>query len=248
MYDFYWDTSAEYFFGWGNYKYLFNDPNFIKSITNTLFMMMGIPIGMIISFFLATILNSKYSKLKRPYLIIYYLPAVSSAIAIGLVWKWLFNADYGLINKLFNTDISWLSSPDVVKLTLMMKGVWGGIGGTLLLYYASLQNIPTDLYESADVAGANLWQKTFKITIPLVKGTSFYIMVTGIIGGLMAFGDNYIIASGTSANTIVYYLYTEFQKGNYGYVTAGSIIVFIALFIVTLFQFYLNYRGKKAVR
>jgi multiple sugar transport system permease protein len=248
MYDFYWDTSIEYFIGFDNYVELFKDPNFIKAITNTLFLMIGIPIGMVIAFILATIINSKYVKVKKPFLIIYYLPAVSSAIAIGLVWKWLFNAEYGIINIIFNTNIQWLSSPEVVKITLIMKGVWGGVGGTLLLYYASIQNISLDMYEAADLAGANVLQKTFRITIPLVSGTTFYIFVTGVIGGIMAFADNYVVAAGTSAQTIVYYLYSEMKKGNYGLVTAGSVLVFIALFLVTLVQFYLNFRGKKRAR
>lgn len=245
MTDYYWDTSSEYFIGFDNFKYLFNDPDFIKAIGNTIYLMIGIPIGMVISFFLATILNSKYVKHKKPYLIIYYLPAVSSAVAIGIVWKWLFNAEYGLINNLFNTNIAWLSSPSVIKITLIMKGVWGGIGGTLLLYYASIQNISLDMYEAADIAGANCFQKTFYITIPLVKNTSFYVLVTGIIGGIMAFADNYVVASSSAANTVVYYLYMEMQKGNYGLVTAGSIVVFIALFFITLIQFYLNGLGRK---
>ena len=248
MTDYYWDTSPEYFIGFRNFQTLFADKNFVLSITNTLFLMLGIPIGMIIAFFLATIINSKYSRLKKPYLIIYYLPAVSSAIAIGIVWKWLFNAEYGFINILFGTKIQWLSSPEWVKVTLVMKGVWGSIGGTLLLYYASMKNISLDLYEAADIAGANLFQKTFKITIPLLRGTTFYILVTGIIAGIMAFADNYVVAAGSSAQTVVYYLYGEMKAGNYGMVAAGSILVFGSLFIVTLLQFIFYNRGKKARR
>ena len=248
MEEFFWDTSIEYFFGFQNYINLFDDPDFIKAITNTLFLMIGIPIGMIIAFILATIINSKYVKVKKPYLIIYYLPAVSSAVAIGIVWKWLFNAEFGVVNQIFGTNTAWLSSPELVKITLIMKGVWGGIGGTLLLYYASIQNISLDMYEAADLAGANVLQKTFGITIPLVNGTTFYIFVTGVIGGIMAFADNYVVASGSAAQTVVYYLYLEMKKGNYGAVTAGSVLVFIGLFIVTLIQFYLNFRGKKRAR
>lgn len=248
MEDFFWEFDQDNFIGFGNYQTLFQDPVFIKAITNTLFLMLGIPIGMIIAFFLATLINSKYVKAKKPYLVIYYLPAVSSAIAIGIVWKWLFNAEYGLINNIFHTHIQWLSSPEMVKITLVMKGVWGGVGGTLLLYYASIQNISLDMYEAAEIAGANAFHKTFRITIPLVSGTTFYILVTGVIGGILAFADNYVVAAGTEAQTIVYYLYLEMKKGNYGLVTAGSILVFVALFLVTLLQFYLRFRGRKKAR
>ena len=243
MDEFEWVRYPDCFVGFENFEKLFNDNRFTQSISNTLFLMIGIPIGMIIAFILATILNSKYIKRKRGFLIIYYLPAVSSAIAIGIVWKWLFNAEYGLINNVFNLDIAWLSSPDIIKTTLIIKGVWGGFGGTTLLYFASMQNVPLELYEVADMEGATILQKTFKITIPLVNGTTFYILVTGIIGGLMAFADNYVVASGSSANTIIYYLYERMKNGEYGLVAAGSMIVFVALVIVTLVQFWIN--GKR---
>ncbi|MCQ2814925.1 MAG: sugar ABC transporter permease [Bacilli bacterium] len=244
----YWDTSPEYFIGTQNFKVLFEDQKFIKSITNTLFLMLGIPIGMLFAFLLATLINSKFVKAKKPYLILYYLPAVTSAVAIGVVWKWLFNGQYGAINIIFHTNVHWLSDPSVVKITLIMKGVWGGLGGTLLLYYASIQNISLDMYEAADIAGANTIQKMFHITIPLVNGTSFYLLVTGIIGGIMAFADNYVIVASSESQTIVYYLYDCFKRGEYGLVAAGAIFVFGLLFVVTLLQFYLNSRGKKAVR
>ncbi|MCH3976787.1 MAG: sugar ABC transporter permease [Bacilli bacterium] len=242
--DFNYNPGAGNYIGWGNFQELFADPNFIKSITNTLYLMMGIPVGMVLSFVLATLINSKYCKIKKPYLIIYYLPAVSSAIAVGLVWKWLFNADYGAINQIFNTHILWLSDPRIVKITLIIKGVWGGIGGTLLLYFASMQNIPHELYEAADIEGANLFYKTFKITIPLVKQTTFYVLITSVIGGILAFADNYIIVSSSSANTIVYYLWNEMKKGNYGLVSAGSLFVFVGLLIVTLFLFKFLHVGS----
>lgn len=244
----YWDTSPQYYIGLKNFETLFASKNFVKSITNTLFLMIGIPIGMIFAFLLATLINSKYVKKKKPYLVLYYLPAVTSAVAIGVVWKWLFNGEYGAINTIFGTNVKWLTDPSVVKITLIMKGVWGGLGGTLLLYYAAIQNVSLDLYEAADIAGAGTIRKMFSITIPLVNGTSFYLLVTGIIGGIMAFADNYVIVASSESQTIVYYLFDCFNRGEYGLVAAGSIFVFVILFLVTLLQFYLNKRGKKAIR
>lgn len=237
--DFNYNPNSENFIWIENFSRLFADPNFVKAITNTLFLMLGIPVGMFLAFVMATIINSKYLRVKRPYLILFYLPAVSSAIAVGLVWKWLFNADYGPINQIFNIDVMWLSDPRVVKITLIMKGVWGGLGGTLLLYYASMKNISNELYEAADIEGASLLKKTTAITIPLVKQTTLYILITSIIGGIMAFADNYIIVSSTSANTIIFYLWDKMKDGEYGLVSAGSIIVFIVLVIATLILFRL---------
>lgn len=248
MYGFMWDTSSEYFIGFENYVTLFNDNAFLMAFGNTFFLMLGIPIGMIISFFIATAINSRYVKVKKPYLIIYYLPAVSSAVAIGIVWKWLFNAEIGVVNNLFGISVAWLSDPDIVKFTLIMKGVWGGIGGTLLLYYASIQNVNLDMYEAADVEGANFIQKTFRITIPMVRGTTFYLLVTGIIGGVMAFADNYIVVSSKACNTLMFYLFDKMKNGDYGLVTAGSVIVFGLLFVFTLAQFALYLKDRKGVK
>ena len=247
MYNFEFTMNAENLFGLGNYKTLFEDGNFVKSIGNTFYLMIGIPIGMVLSFLLATLINSKYSTVKKPYLIIYYLPAVSSALAIGIVWKWLFNSDYGPINQIFGTNVQWLVNPRIVKITLIMKGVWGGLGGTMLLYFAAMQNIPNELYEVADIEGGNLWWKTFHVTIPLVKETTFYVLITSVIGGVLAFADNYVIVATSSSTTVVYYLWKEMKLGEYGIVCAGSVLLFlfVAVFTLVLFRFLRVGEGRQ---
>jgi multiple sugar transport system permease protein len=250
MSNFTFEMDGSNFLGLANFQALFKDANFTKAISNTFYLMMGIPVGMVLSFVLATLINSKYSRFKKPYLIIYYLPAVSSAIAVGIVWKWLFNSDYGPINQIFGTSVKWLVDPQIVKITLIMKGVWGGLGGTMLLYFAAMQNVPSELYEVADIEGGNMWWKTFNITIPLVKETTFYVLITAVIGGLLAFADNYIIVNSSSANTIVYYLWNQMKKGEYGLVCAGAVLLFVmvALFTLILFKVLRVGTGRQATK
>jgi multiple sugar transport system permease protein len=191
---------------------------------------------MVISFLLAVTLNKKFAG-RSLFRVILYLPAVSSVLAIGIVWKWMFNTDFGVINKLFHTNIQWLTSPKLVKISLIIKGVWGGLGGTMLLFLASLQNISNDYYEAADIEGANSFDKMFKITVPLVTPVTFYVIIIGVIGGLNAFSDNYIIAASDDANTVVYYMWRKLNQGEYGLVSAAAILQGAVCFIVTLIQF-----------
>ncbi len=235
-------SNQKNFIGLQNFETLFNDKSFRKAVYNTVYLMMGIPIGMTLGFLLASALNSKI-RFKRAYMVLYYLPAVSSALAVGIVWKWFFNADYGVINQLIGKKIYWLVDPRIVKISLIMKGLWGGLGGTMLLYLAAMQNLSPTYYEVADLEGANFFQKTFKITIPLVAPTTFYLFVTGIIGGMSAFTDNYIIVASDSSKTIVYYLWEKMKIGEYGLVSAGAILLAGVVFILTLIQFrFINRR------
>lgn len=229
-------SNTKNLLGFGNYAALLNDVRFTKAVGNTVFLMLGLPIGMVLSLLLASALNKKLPG-RMVYRIIFYLPAVSSALAIGIVWKWMFNADYGVINNLFGLHVKWLVDPKTVKLALIIKGVWGGLGGTMLLYLASMQNISESYYEAADIEGANAFQKLMKITLPLITPVTFYILITGIIGGMNAFADNYIIVSGEAANTVVYYMWDKMKTGDYGLVSAASVLLGGAVFIVTFIQF-----------
>ena len=123
-----------------NYIEVFTSRDFWRAMWNTVYLMLGIPIRLIIGFLLAYALNYKFLRGRTVFRVIYYLPAVSSAVAIALVWKWFFNTD-GVFNALFGTDFAWLIDPDIVKNSLIIKGVWGGVGGTMLMYLAGMQKI-----------------------------------------------------------------------------------------------------------
>ena len=216
-----------------NYKEVFTSKDYWRSMWNTIYYLLGIPIRLLIGFLLAYALNSKLIRHgKTAYRVIYYLPAVSSAVAIALVWKWFFNVD-GVFNTLFGTDYAWLMDPGIVKNSLIVKGVWGGIGGTMLMYLAGMQNISEEIYESASIDGANAMIKMFKITMPLLGPITMYQVITGITGGLNAFADNYTMVSGSASNTVVYWIYGQFTGGNYPLVGAAA---FVLMFFVVIFS------------
>ena len=220
-----------------NYKYVLTSENFWRPMWNTIYLMLGLPIRLVLGFLLAYALNAKFLKHgKTAYRVIYYLPAVSSAVSIALVWKWFFNVD-GVFNTLFGTDIAWLIDPDVVKNSLIIKGVWGGVGGTMLMYFAGMQNISEEVYEQAALDGATPLVKMFKITLPLLAPITMYQVLLGISGGLEAFADNITMVASSASNTVVYWIYYQFTAGNYPVVGAASFILMIFVVIFSIPQY-----------
>lgn len=233
------------FIGLANFKSVLTDPLFWKSLGNTLYLMIGIPIGMALAMLMALALNRQLPG-KTIFRVIIYLPAVSSTVAIALLWRWIYNAEYGVLNMLIQQIFgvkgpNWLGDADVVKISLIILGIWRGVGNTMLLFLAGLQNIPKEYYEVMDVSGGNAWHKLRYVTIPMMSPTYFYVIITGVIGGLQAFGDQFIITGlgpEHSAMTVVYYLWEKgFGEYNMGTASAVAWILSIFIFIITLIQF-----------
>lgn len=257
------------FIGLENYKTILTDQQFWRSLWNTLFLMLGIPIGMILAMLAALALNRKLVG-KTVYRVILYLPAVSSTVAIALLWRMIFNAETGVVNLLIQqvtdsvaeflywinfADIGfikqwaneiaavqgprWLSDPVMIKITLIILGVWRGAGNTMLLFLAGLQNIPKEYYEVMDVSGGNVFHRLRYVTLPMMSPTYFYVIITGVIGGLQAFGDQFIIAPGNlDAMTVVYYLWEKgITESNMGAACAVALVLSALIFVVTLIQF-----------
>ena len=218
------------------YIEVFTSEYYWRSMYNTIYYLIGLPIRLVLGFLLAIALNNKALKGRTVFRVIYYLPAVSSAVAIALVWKWIFNTD-GVLNQILGTNISWLYDPDIVKNSLILKSIWGGIGGTMLMYLAGMQNINEELYEAADLDGASSFIKMVKITLPLCAPMTGYLILTGITAGLAAFSDNYTMIASESANTVVYWIYAQFKGGNYPLVAAGSFVLGVIIFVLSLPQF-----------
>ena len=233
------------FIGFKNFIGVLKDPIFWKSIWNTLYLMIGIPIGMFLSLLIAMALNRNLPG-KTFFRVCIYLPAVTSALAITLLWRFIYNAEYGVINLVImqltgQQGPNWLGDPDTVKIALIIMGTWRGLGGTMLLFLAGLQNIPQDYYEVVDVEGGNAFHKFRYVTLPMLSPLVFYMLITGVIGGLQAFGDQFIMTGAGpehSAITILYYLWQKgFDEYNMGAASAVSWIVAIMIFVVTLIQF-----------
>ena len=234
------DFSEVEFIWFDNYIKLFKEEKFWNCCFNTVFLMLTLPVGMFIGLLLATYLNklAHGSKVLR---LIYYLPAVSSAVAINIIWRYIFDMDYGIINLIFNAKVPWLgiSNEWLIRFAIMIKNVWSAIGGTMLLYLAGLNAISDSYYEAAEIDGASPIKQFFTITVPLIKPTTFYLLITGIIGGLQSYADAQVFAQGhPSAQTIVYYIwFYGIDKSRYGLACAASTLLGIVIMIITFIQF-----------
>ncbi|MFA6141906.1 MAG: sugar ABC transporter permease [Candidatus Omnitrophota bacterium] len=235
--------------GLANYKTIFsNDPRFWKSIYNTIFYTVGvIPPGVVLSLLLAIAVDQQI-KGKNFFRVIYFIPSVTSVIALSVIWKWLFAGEkYGLINYFLILiglkPVDWLMSPTLTLPAIMIMSIWSGIGYNMILFLAGLQTIPATVYEAADIDGANTWDKFWNITVPLLKPTMVFVVIMGFIVSFQVFERIYIMTETEfgiggvldSALTVVAYLYDMgFRKFQMGYASALGYIVFAVVFIITI--------------
>lgn len=237
-------SNESTFIGFENFVDLFNNEVYsvalFRSIGNTLFLLLGVPIGMIVGLAVAALLQAKaIRRFNKFFQVLFYLPAVTSVVAINLVFKYVFNPEYGLINKVFGLQLPWFSDDWLVKLAIIIKNSWASMGGTMILCLAGMLSIPESYYEAADIDGAGAVRKYFHITLPLITPTLFYILITGIIGGLQSYADAQVFASGANgAQTIVYFIWQYgINQGQQGLASAASLLLAVFIMLVTLVQF-----------
>lgn len=230
--------------GFQNYVDLFANPTyseaFGRSILNTVILLASIPLGMIAGLVLAAVLQSKaVKKASKFFQVLYYLPAVTSAVAVNLVFRYIFNPEYGFINTLLNAEIPWFANEWLVKVAIIIKNVWSSMGTSMILYIAGMLAIPQSYYESADVDGASATHKFFRITLPLLTPTTFYIIITNIIGGLQSYADAKVFGNGTSGSqTIVWFIWEYgINQGKQGLASAASLVLAVAIMLITVLQF-----------
>lgn len=240
--------------GLKNYISMFEAPLFWKSLGNTAFYLIGIPIGLVLSLIYASAMN-RGTRYENVFRVIYYVPVVSSIVAISFVFQRFFMSDGGAINNFLmaigmDNPPNWLGTPTYTKWVIIIMTVWKGLGSSIILYIAGMQGISTAYYEAAKIDGAG-WFYTFrKITIPLLMPVTFYLLVTGIIGGAQMYVEPRLIftANGpaNSTFTTVMHLYDyTFKNSKAGYGSAVSIVLGVFIFIVTAVQFYINGRSEK---
>ena len=242
-----------------NYVNMFtDDPLFIKALINTLYYAFGSLLPrLIIAFFFALLLNQKFIKGLGIYRTLYYLPSVSAGVAIAIMWQYIYDAEHGLMNYLLDfigiQGPAWLGSPNWAMPALIVMSVWQ-FGMPLIIFLAGLQGIPTHMYESATIDGANSFSKMIYITIPMLSPSIFFNTVMGLIYAFQVFANVYILTDGGPINsTLVYvvYLYRRsFQWLEMGYGSAMAWFFFILVFSLTLMQFrfsrWVYYEGKRA--
>lgn len=240
--------------GLKNYMDMFKQPLFWKSLKNTFFYMLGIPIGLGLSLIFAAAMNrgARYENMFR---VIYYIPVVSSVVAVSFLFQRLFMSDGGAINNFLmsmgvQNPPNWLNSPVYSKWVIIIMSVWKGLGGSIILYIAGMQGISTSYYEAAKIDGAN-WLYIFrKITLPLLMPVTFYLVVTGCIGGAQMYVEPRLVftANGpaNSTFTTVMHLYDyTFTHSKAGYGSAVALVLGFIVFVLTAAQFYLNKKGEQ---
>lgn len=242
-----WDIVGNAsFIGLGNYKMLFSSDEFIRSLWVTVrYAVIAVPLIIATSLTMA-VLVSKNRKGSSIFRVIYYMPAIVSGVAVAIVFKWILDPSYGLLNgllSLWGIQVpDWLYDPDWVLPSYLIMAVWGA-GGSLLTYLAALKDIPEDLYGAAMIDGANAFQKVRYITVPLMTPIIFYNLVLGIIGAFRKFTDAYVLGgAGKEGNFYMVYLYEEaFGHYRMGYATALAWVLFVIILGLT---FIVNWTKK----
>ncbi|GGP07851.1 sugar ABC transporter permease [Oceanobacillus neutriphilus] len=243
------DFSSVSFIGLENYKALLTDDRFIKAIFNTVFyVLIGVPLVVILSLSIALLLNYGTSKLFTFFRSVYYMPSITNIVAIAVIWGFLYNTEYGLINYILSflsvDNIPWLNEPTLAKISLIIVAVWKSLGLNMIIFLAALQGIPKDYYEAAEIDGANGFQKMLYITLPLLRFATFFVTVTTLIGWIQFFEEPFVMTQGGPLDgtlSIALFIYQEgFQFNEFGYAAAGSFILFIIIIIATLIQFKLR--------
>ncbi|PIJ61286.1 hypothetical protein V513_10240 [Mesotoga sp. H07.pep.5.3] len=238
--------AAKPFVGLENFIELFSDFKFWNAMKNTAVYSIYVPIGMFISLLLAIAVN-KLGKLSIVLRVLYYLPVVTAGVATTIVWRWIFNRDFGVLNFILGLvgikPIAWLESPQYALVSMMIIGIWSSIGSQLLIFLAGLQGIPKDFYDAAAVDGASKSRIFWKITLPLLKPTSLFVLVTSVIGSFQVFTPIYVLTQGgplRSTDVVFYHIWqSAWVDMRMGYAAAQSWILFLLLAVLTLVEFKL---------
>jgi multiple sugar transport system permease protein len=237
------------FIGIGNYRWILTqDPLFWKALWNTLYMVIGIPVGMIASLGLAMLLNQQLKGMAL-YRTLFYLPAIVPAVAAAILWIWVFNPSHGLLNAALELigirGPAWLQDARWSKPAIILMGLWGA-GSGMIIWLAGLKGIPAHLYEAAEVDGANAWQRFCSITLPMMSPYIFFNLVMGLIGTFQIFSQAYIMTQGGPVNATLFYAYHLFNSAfrylQMGQASAMAWVLFAIVFVLTVLQLALSKR------
>ncbi len=231
--------------GLQNFADVLADPTFRKAAANTAyFVLVGVPLTLAVSLAIAVLLNTGITKLKTLFRIGYYMPVVTSIVAVAVVWRFLLRPDTGLINEVlgwFGIDgPNWLASTTWAMPSLIVMATWRSMGTLIIIFLAGLQSVPTSLHEAAALDGATAWERFRHITLPTIRPTMLFGAVITGIGYLQFFEEPFVMTQGGPLNStlsVSFYIYNQFGFGNYGYAAAMSYVLFIAIVILTIIQF-----------
>ena len=251
-----WDLlTPQVFVGLKNYISAFKDERFWQVLYNTVYFVIGmVPTVLVFSMLIAIGINGKVNKLTGFFKISFFAPSITSTIAIGMIWLWIFNPTNGMINTILYsiglTDVpQWLQSVIWAKPALIIMRVWQMCGYYMIMFLAGLQTIPPTLYEAAEVDGARKWKKFRYITVPMLSNTTFFVIIMLIIEAFNIFEAIFVMTEGRPAgttNTLLYYIYYNgFRVYKMGYASALAWILFAIVFVLTLVQFRMQNKKEE---
>ncbi|MEC0111428.1 sugar ABC transporter permease [Paenibacillus taichungensis] len=244
-----WDfiNPVKEFVGFNNFVELFKDSAFLQVLSNSLnYTLLSVSLSIVISLLLAIWLNREgawYGFVQGAL----FSPHIVSLVSVSLVWMWLMDPKFGLLNGLLDMvglpKLAWLSSPDSSLLSLVLVSVWKGVGYNALIFIAGLQSIPRDVYEASALDEANWWRKFYKITLPMLSPTLFFLIIINLISSFQVFETIAIMTNGgpiNSTNTLVFYIYEYgFRYFKIGYASAAGVILLVVVGLLTLVYFKL---------
>jgi multiple sugar transport system permease protein len=242
--------SPPTYIGTANIERLFNDPLLVQSLKSTfIYTIFSVPMGLFFAFFLALLINTRVRGIAI-FRTIYFLPSIVPAVANAILWAWLLNTEFGLVNWVLRqfgmAKIPWLQEPGWAMVSFIVISSWG-VGGSMIIFLAGLQGIPDIYYEAAEIDGAGRWAKMRNITLPIMSPIIFFNLVIGFINSFQAFVTAYLITRGgpqNATNFLVLYIYrTAFQSQNMGYAAALSWLMFIILMVLSFIVF--RYIGSR---
>lgn len=246
-----WSLLSEpEFIGLENYAKIFSDPVAKITFKNTLvFTALSVPLRIILPLLLAVALNQKIRGL-AVYRTAYYLPVISASVAVSMVFLWILDTNYGLLNRALIAigldPVGWLTNPDVALFSIVMVTVWRGLGFNMIIYLAALQDVPEDLYNVAAIDGANGFQKFIHLTLPLISPSIFFTLITGIIDSFQSFDLVYNMTDGGPARStylLGYYIWRQaFDYLHMGYGAALAYILFFVILLITILQWVVRKR------
>lgn len=247
------DFSTVRFIGFNNYIKLFDDPLFYTALKNTFyFVIMAGPLSIAVSLGAALLLNSKLVKYKSIFRLSYFIPVVTTLVAVATVWRFIYHPKFGIINYILSligiAPIDWLGEPSTAMPAIVLMSVWKNFGYNMIIFIAGLQNIPEDLYEAASIEGASGWQKFKSITLPMLAPTTIFISIITMIGYFQLFAEPYIMTQGGPLNStlsIVQFMYQEgFRWWNMGYSASIAFVLFFIIMLGTIVQLKIQKSGE----
>ncbi|MFE9441922.1 carbohydrate ABC transporter permease [Streptomyces sp. NPDC006602] len=247
----YTGVGAFQFIGLDNYHNLFGDSTFYDALTRTLlYAVLFVPLNFAVSLLAANLVVSKHAKGASVARVIFFIPWLLSPIVVGVLWRWLFGENFGLVNyvieKLGGSAVPWQSNADLSLMVVVMAASWAWTGFSMLLFIAAIKNVPVSYYEAASLDGAGPWRQFISITLPSIAPTSFIVILLNTINAMKEYPVFVALNNGgpgTSNNLMVQYIYeTGFKRGQIGYASAASFVLMLILMAVAIIQLIVNRR------